>query len=152
MAAQKIVYLVTSGEHSDYREEAILDTPELAAALVDSLDPSDYPSVVPMPVLDYVPVKVDVTTYHLDLDPITGWEMTKDRYPDNMWDYQAPKVAPQISTHTYAERRGSKVFRVQRIRISHLDETVARRTAEEMLIQLRGAVELEGHDDGPAAS
>lgn len=152
MAEQKIVYLVTSGEHSDYREEAILSTAALAAAMVEGMDPTDYPAVVPMPVLDYVPVKVDVTAYHLDLDPITGWEMTKDRYPDTMWDYQAPKIAPQINTHTYAERRGSKVYRVQRIRISHLDETVARRTAEEMLIQLRGAVELEGPDDDPTPS
>lgn len=62
MAAQKIVYLVTSGAYDSYTEEAIMATPELASALAEKLV---YANIIPMPVLDYVPEKV--TVYHISV-------------------------------------------------------------------------------------
>lgn len=152
MAQQKIVYLVMSGECDEYREEAILSTPELADALVAEIPANQYPRVVPMPVLDYVPAKVTVWEYRLRHTQETGW-VVGGVVDNEVWDFQAPGTVVGVRTHSYTERgwNSPRSVTVQAVHLAHRDQEVARQEAEDVLASLQaGARPPAGlSDDSP---
>lgn len=121
--ASKIVYLVTSGDFSDFRPEAVMGTPELAHALKAQVDEG---RVIPMPVLDYVPAKV--MEYHYRIDRSSrGWGRdVSGPFSEEVWDYQVAKIAPRVEF-------GSSV-----ILIFHREAAIAREHAEAILSELTG--------------
>lgn len=132
MAAQKIVYLVTSGAYDSYAEEAIMATPELANALAEKLE---YPNIIPMPVLDYVPEKVTVYQRLIRLTR-QGWVLhpAPDEFVrEDLWDFEVPKITAAVSVERDQDGHGS----LYQIRISHRDRALVRQTAEDMLTRLR---------------
>ena len=141
--AGKIVYLVTSGEHDDYREVAILETPELAAGLVAKIPDNEQPMVHPMPVLDYVPELVRTYRFTLTLSRTHGWRWgsyvnpdtrTPEAYREDEWDFNAPSMGPRVEVTPDRElSRGV----VQQIRIYDQDEAAALALATAMLAELR---------------
>jgi hypothetical protein len=146
MAAQKIVYLVTTREYEDVRYEVITTTREIADATAAQLPEDEYPDVVPMTVLDYVPARVTVWRFVIKLDPITGWRMWREDLQEVLWDFQAPKLVVGLHMENSQERRGDKVYRTQFIHLSHQDRRAARVAAETMLEALQAGARLPADD------
>lgn len=142
MAAQKIVYLVTSGAYDSYTEEAIMATPELASALAEKLV---YANIIPMPVLDYVPEKVTVYQRVIRLVPRLGWTLNggpDDFIREDLWDFEVPKITASVRVEH--DRGGDGLL--YQIRIVHRDRAMVRQAAEDMLAKLRA-----GSADEPPA-
>lgn len=149
MAASKIFYLVTSGDESGMRPEALMASPELAAALADKIGSGNGPNVIPMPVLDYVPELITVWTHVLELDRHEGWRVNPyTPHSRDMWDFQAPKLAVDVQSDTVPDLHGQGRRPV--MRISHTDRELSRTTAETMLAELRAGLALAENGDGPA--
>lgn len=121
--AEKIVYLVTSGDFADFRPEAVMSTPELAYILKTKVDEGQ---IWPMPVLDYVPEKV--TEHHYRIDRSShGWrDGLSGPFSEEVWDFQAAKLAPRVQFGTAV------------ILVFHREAEVARDHAEHILSELTG--------------
>lgn len=137
MAGEREMYLITSGEYSDFRVEFAVITAALAKAGVAKVNeagrgPAEFRA---MPVLDYVPERVGVWTYHLMLDRHLGWKLAdhEPTSPDPVWDFEAPKLGVSVEIESDPE----SAYAVQIIRVSHTDQGAARSVAESMLAELR---------------
>lgn len=144
MATQRMIYLVTTGEYSDYTVEAALVTRALADTMVAMFPARECPAVEEFPVLDYVPTKVPAFTYTLVLDSQRGWRIADSTFREMVWDFQAPKGAPRVKTAGPVGPPSGPTRAVQYIRITHRDESVARETAEAMLVRLRAEASGDG--------
>lgn len=124
--ASKIVYLVTSGQYSDMKPEAVVTDALVAQQLKATLRDGD---VWPFPAIDYVPTKIPefcVMVRKTD----DRWEVVDHKGgPNQVWDFEVAILAPRVEFW----------FNTGCIRVHHREHSIAREHAEAILAELTGS-------------